>query len=56
MSVDSASLLHAPKQKIFKGDMALIVSFLLLIIVIERYANRSDTKAINKSLVKTKET
>jgi len=56
MSNDLSRILDAPASTVFKGDMAMLVFILLTVIIIERYANRSDTKAIeNKGLNNAKE-
>ena len=56
MSNDLSAILDAPSSSVFKGDMAMIVLLLLIVIVVERYANRSDTKAVvNKGLSTSKE-
>jgi hypothetical protein len=53
ISVDQAALLDSVKStnNIFKGEMAVSLIVVIAIIIIERYVNRSDTKAMsNKSL------
>lgn len=56
MSNDLSAILDAPSSSVFKGDMAMIVLLLMIVIVVERYANRSDTKAVvNKGLSNSKE-
>lgn len=53
ISVDQASLLDSEKNtnNIFKGEMAVSLIIVIAIIIIERYVNRSDTKAMsNKGL------
>ena len=48
ISVDQASLLDSVKSSnnIFKGEMAVSLIVVIIIIIIERYVNRSDTKAV----------
>jgi hypothetical protein len=36
------------QSSIFKGEMAVTICFLLLIIIVERYANRTDTKHVEE--------
>jgi len=50
MSVDQADYLADSKNNnsIFKGDMVLCLLTVIVIIVIERYVNRSDTKAVEQ--------
>ena len=47
-SVDQANYLKDGRQNIsiFKGDMVMCLMIIITIIVIERYANRSDTKPV----------
>lgn len=49
MSVDQTEYLKSLKESnsIFQGEMAVVLIFVIIIIIIERYVNRSDTKAIN---------
>lgn len=51
MSVDQTEYLSSLKESnsIFQGEMAVVLIFVILIIIIERYVNRSDTKAINQN-------
>lgn len=49
MSVDSADYLKNQNSSIFKGDMILCLLTIITVIVIERYCNRSDTKALANS-------
>ena len=54
ITVDQTELLDAAKgnSNLFKGDMAIMVLIVLTIMIIERYVNRCDTKAVdNKSLI-----
>lgn len=48
-SVDQANYLKDGKQNIsiFKGDMVVCLLIIITVIIIERYANRSDTKPIH---------
>ena len=48
ISVDQASLLDSVKSSnnIFKGEMAVSLIVVIIIIIIERYVNRSDTNAV----------
>lgn len=56
MAVDISSILDAPANSVFKGDMAMIIFVILSVLVLERYANRSDTKPIlNSGLGDSKE-
>lgn len=50
ISVDQAALLDSVKDSnnIFKGEMAVTLIIVIAIIIIERYVNRSDTKAMSK--------
>jgi len=50
MSVDQGDYLTNSKNNnsIFKGDMVLCLLTVIVIIVIERYVNRSDTKAVDQ--------
>jgi hypothetical protein len=50
MSVDQADYLVGSKNNnsIFKGDMVLCLLTVIAVIVIERYVNRSDTKAVEQ--------
>jgi hypothetical protein len=47
MSVDQSEFLDSVKSNnnIFKGEMAVVLILVITIIIIERYVNRSDTKA-----------
>ena len=56
MSVDPDALLKITGSTIFNGDMAVILFMLMALIIFERYANRSDTKAIENTLTNSKET
>mmetsp|Transcript_21579 Transcript_21579/g.33227 ORF Transcript_21579/g.33227 Transcript_21579/m.33227 type:complete len:988 (-) Transcript_21579:2058-5021(-) len=42
------------QSSIFKGDMAVTLLVLIIIIIIERYANRTDTKAVDEERKKSK--
>lgn len=48
ISVDQASLIDsvADSNNIFKGEMAVTLIAVISVIIIERYVNRSDTKAV----------
>jgi len=46
MGVDEANYLKNSNNNIFKGDMVIVLLIVILIIVMERYVNRSDTKAV----------
>lgn len=52
MSVDQADYLRGKGMKnnnsIFKGNMVICLLTVILVIVIERYVNRSDTKAVDQ--------
>jgi len=50
MSVDQAEYLTNSKNNnsIFKGDMVICLLTVIVIMVIERYVNRSDTKAVDQ--------
>lgn len=50
MSVDQADYLANSKNNnsIFKGNMVICLLTVILVIVIERYVNRSDTKAVDQ--------
>lgn len=50
MSVDQADYLRHSKNNnsIFKGNMVICLLTVILVIVIERYVNRSDTKAVDQ--------
>ena len=50
ISVDQASLLDSVKSSnnIFKGEMAVSLIVVIIIIIVERYVNRSDTKAVEQ--------
>ena len=43
------------QSAIFKGDMAVTLLVLIVIIIIERYANRTDTKAVEDDKRKKKD-
>lgn len=49
MSVDQTEYLKSLKESnsIFQGEMAVVLIIVIIIIIIERYVNRSDTKAVN---------
>lgn len=49
LSVDSADYLKNQNSSIFKGDMIVCLLTVISIIIIERYCNRSDTKALAMS-------
>lgn len=49
MSVDSADYLKNQNSSIFKGDMIIMLLTIITIIIVERYCNRSDTKALAQS-------
>lgn len=56
MSVDVSTVLDAPANTVFQADMAMIIFVILVVLVMERYANRSDTKPIiNTGLGESKE-
>jgi len=44
------------QSAIFQGDMALTLIVVIIIIIIERYANRTDTKAVVDKRLKNKDT
>lgn len=46
ISVDKTSLIESVRtsNKLFMGEMALCLVFVMSLIVVERYINRSDTK------------
>lgn len=49
MSVDQATYLKNSNNSIFKGDMVICLLFIILVILIERYIGRSDTKEVNQN-------
>ena len=55
ISVDQATLLDSVKSSnnIFKGEMAISLIVVIIIIIIERYVNRSDTKAVSQKGIDT---
>jgi len=48
LSVDQSKFLQNQKNNnnIFKGDMACCLLIVIVVIIIERYVNRTDTKAV----------
>jgi hypothetical protein len=46
---------HKGQSVLFLFEMAIMVLLILTIIIIERYANRSDTKKIEEKTFKTEE-
>ena len=40
---------------VFQGEMAMMVLLIITIIIVERYANRSDTKKIEEKVIQNKE-
>lgn len=49
LSVDQANYLqNSAGNNIFKGDMVICLLIVITVIIIERYVNRSDTKAVEK--------
>jgi len=56
MSVDVSTVLEAPANTVIQAEMAAIIFVILVVVVMERYANRSDTKPIvNTGLEESKE-
>jgi hypothetical protein len=57
ISVDQAEFLDSIKtsNNIFKGEMAIVLILIIIIIIIERYVNRSDTKAIDEIELKDRD-
>lgn len=49
MAVDEENYLKNQNTNIFKGDMIICLLTIIAVIVIERYCNRSDTKALAQS-------
>lgn len=46
MAVDSSDYLKNQNSSIFKGDMIIVLLIVIFVIIVERYCNRSDTKAV----------
>ena len=48
MSVDQANYLKNSNSNIFRGDMVICLLVVILVIIVERYVGRTDTKAVTK--------
>lgn len=49
MSVDASDFIENQNSNIFSGDMIMCLLTVILVIIIERYCNRCDTKELSQT-------